>query len=61
MFPTQLKLRKSTFTRLGEVTASPRSSELKIVIAVPSAGAALSQVIDFSEPAPGIFCTIMPG
>jgi hypothetical protein len=57
--PMEAKLRKSTFTRSGIDIASVRSAELNVPMT--SSGAFTSAITDRSEPAPGMFCTTIPG
>ena len=57
--PMEAKLRKSIFTRSGIDIASVRSDELNVPMT--SSGEFTSAITDRSEPAPGMFCTTIPG
>jgi hypothetical protein len=59
--PMKAKPRKSIFTRSGCVIASVISDELKVPMAVPCSGELASAITDRSEPAPGMFCTMIAG
>ena len=57
--PMEAKFRKSIFTRSGIDIASVRSDELKVP--TTSSSELTSAITDRSEPAPGMFCTTIPG